>query len=69
MDLTDEQRRANVLVHDAVDWDSRKHLLDIWQDAGGPMPAVGVDWDETIYPALMAVASWGARQVVQNELL
>lgn len=62
-------RSVNVMVHDAVDWDSRKTLLDVWQDHGGPMPPPGTDWDETIYPALIAVAGWGARKVVENEII
>lgn len=50
-------------INEAVSWDARKELADIYQDAGGIL-------DETTgipYPALLAVARWGAARVLAQD--
>jgi hypothetical protein len=58
-DLTPEQWRV---VNEAVDWDARKTLADVFQDAGGRV----VDLSEGTYDGLIAVARWGAIRAVET---
>lgn len=55
-------RKIAIAVVDAVDWDDRKTLLDIWQNAGMTVDQI----TETLYSALMAVARYGARAAAEN---
>jgi len=49
-------------VNEAVDWDSRKTLSDVWQDH-----ARIERLDDATYEALIAVAQWGARTVLERD--
>lgn len=59
--MNDEQRYTRI-GNDAVDWDDRKKLADIWQDHT-PLPTEGLSSE--VYSALLAVARWGARQAAE----
>ena len=48
-------------VNEAVDWDSRKTLADVWQSEAA-LPSLS----DGIYLALIAVAQFGARAALEN---
>jgi len=48
-------------VNEAVDWDRRKTLADVWQSVAR-IPSL----DEDVYLALITVAQWGARSALEN---
>jgi hypothetical protein len=54
--------RINSEVADAVGWDDRKELARMWQENGGTVPG-GL---QAIYPALIAVAQYGAERAAGN---
>lgn len=56
--------RVEVEVADAVGWDDRKKLLDVWQDAGQRVERITPE----LYEALVEVARFGARCAVRNLL-
>ena len=50
-------------INDAVGFDDRKELADLWQDYA-PLPVQGLT--EGTYDALLHVAKWGARAALEN---
>lgn len=52
-------------TNEAVGWDDRKTLADIWQDHAR-LPEAGLS--EQVYDALVAVARYGAAQVAYVEV-
>jgi len=50
-------------INDAVGYDNRKELADLWQDFA-PLPEQGLT--EGTYDALLHVAKWGARRALEN---
>ena len=50
-------------INDAVSWDDRKTLSDLWQTFA-PLPAEGLT--ERVYDALLHVAKYGAREALEN---
>lgn len=70
--MTETQSAENDAVHltptdvvDAVGWDNRKALADLWQDHS-PLPAAGLC--DATYEALLAVARWGSRSTYEYGL-
>jgi hypothetical protein len=59
--VSDRDKQVTVAVHDAVSWDDRKSLADVWQQH-----ARLSNLDEDTYSALVAVAQYGARQAAEN---
>jgi len=55
----------NYRINDAFGWDDRKELLEVWQ--GYVDLPEGSSIDNT-YNALLAIARWGARRLIKNEL-
>lgn len=50
-------------INEAVGYDDRKELADIWQ-VFAPLPMIGLT--EGTYDALMHVAKYGARRALEN---
>jgi hypothetical protein len=65
MTTTEPTPEATAAVNDAVDWDDRKTLSDLWQDRA-PLPDEGLS--ERVYEALIAVAQYGAARLYENEV-
>lgn len=60
----EHNKRLRVIPNEAVDWDDRKELLDVFYEATeGKVTLLG-EMDH-ISSALLAVARWGARQAVE----
>lgn len=62
MSLTPEES-ANLRINEAVSWDDRKTLADVYQRNGGKVQ----DLSEETYMALILLAKWGAQRVIENE--
>lgn len=51
---------------DAVDWDDRKQILDVFQDTLPGSVTVEGSLRDGLYDKLLAVARWGAQQAFER---